>query len=55
MVKVEMKNLQVGMMGLLEAKDKEIEQLRHDLQHAQVRVHIIHGHLLLYNLIHMHI
>ena len=38
-VKVEMKNLQVGMMGMLEPKDKEIEQLRDDLQHAQVRAH----------------
>ena len=38
-VKVEMKHLQVGMMGMLEAKDKEIEQLQRNLQQAQVRVH----------------
>ena len=38
-VKVEIKNLQVGMMGVLEAKDSEIKQLRHDLQQAQVRAH----------------
>ena len=48
-VKVEMKHLQVGMIGMLEAKDKEIEQLQHDLQQAQVRAHK-HGHLLPYNL-----
>ena len=35
-VKVEMKNLQVGMMGMLEAKEKEIEQLQRNLQQAQV-------------------
>ena len=29
----------IGMMGVLEAKDNEIEQLRHDLQQAQVRAY----------------
>ena len=38
-VKVEIKNLQVGMKGMLEAESNEIEQLRHDLQEAQVRAH----------------
>ena len=38
-VKVKMKDLQVGMMDMLEAKDNVIEQLQHDLQQAQVRVH----------------
>ena len=38
-VKVKMKDLQVGMIGMLEAKDNVIEQLQHDLQQAQVRVH----------------
>ena len=38
-VKVEIKNLQVGMMGVLEAKDNVIEQLQHDLRQAQVRIH----------------
>ena len=38
-VKVEIKNLQVGMMGVLEAKDNVIEQLQHNLRQAQVRVH----------------
>ena len=42
LVKVEKKKLQISMMGMFEAKDKEIEQLRHDLQHAQVRVHNRH-------------
>ena len=36
-----MKDLQVGMMDMLEAKDNVIEQLQHDLQQAQVRVHNI--------------
>ena len=38
-VKVKMKDLQVGMIGMLEAKDNVIEQLQHDLQQAEVRVH----------------
>ena len=38
-VKVEIKNLQVGMKGMVEAEGNEIEQLRHDLQQAQVREH----------------
>ena len=37
--KVKMKDLQVGMMGMLEAKNNVIEQLQHDLQQAEVRVH----------------
>ena len=38
-VKVKMKDLQVGMIGMLETKDNVIEQLQHDLQQAEVRVH----------------
>ena len=38
-VKVEMKNLQIGMMGMLETKDNEIEYLQYNLQQTQVRVH----------------
>ena len=42
-VKVKMKDLQVGMIGMLEAKDNVIDQLQHDLRQAQVRVYIILG------------